>query len=929
MPNSLWKLISIVGVIAIGSLVVKEVHEGLSIGDTASNPLNDTSQTEGRETLLTADPSQSALEGQLSADLRGNQQPDSDPLVFGESNQVIHDEHDHDQLVSVNNSFSGDHLTENRDPLAVDSVTAKSDPRTIPSDTRPTQTASFAEESDSVQSTQSDIFDFTFEPDIEDAADSSKQTDSNEVTVSSFEVDGLDVPPPISEPFAETTDSDTGSPPSETLSDARKNPLLFLSPQDGPARSRVLSGEANKTSDASTFSEPFETDAVEPLNQAPPTSGLNIDAPQTPAPESNEGDLPPLPVEVPRTHDDDNGYPAPNGSAEDLMFGEDTDNNDSIQPFAEESSKRLPSRNSSFDQTTAPDVQRSVPDTTEERSNDFHSDLELPPARESDHESFPADSVLPDAGDGSPPFQLDSVDPLTNESPEFPPLPRRQNDDRNSDSRRIRLPDEVPPQTTTPQLPLKSQRRTSSSTGVLRPHLTVHKKMPDSATLGQPMDYRVVVTNEGKSVAENVVVEDAVPVAARVDTTDPPAEYNKETRSLIWKFEQLQAGDSRELIVRLTPTDQGVLRSIATVRFNAQLTTSTLVRAPNLKLEFKTPRPVRVGGETQLRYMVRNEGDGTAVDVVLRSDLPSGLRHPVGNDLEYSIDTLEPGTEREIILNVIAAEPGKFTTRAELLADGIPGDTAEVTVRVVGQQIHVIRQGPQRRYVGRSAVYSNILNNGTEFDASEIRVIERIPEGMKFERASHNGVYSPQQREVVWNVDRIQAGDQETLKIELTAADSGDQESLVTVIENAGFETAARTITAVEDLHNIGSRMSRLDGPVSVGSEFGFEIVAENRGTADATGIQLIIDLPEGVQGVSVGRDGPRADPKLNNGQLQYHFQPVKRIQPGKQKTFRINLKATQAISNGVVNARIHYDQMQDENALVMSESITASDDRP
>ncbi len=110
-----------------------------------------------------------------------------------------------------------------------------------------------------------------------------------------------------------------------------------------------------------------------------------------------------------------------------------------------------------------------------------------------------------------------------------------------------------------------------------------------------------------------------------------------------------------------------------------------------------------------------------------------------------------------------------------------------------------------------------------------------------------------------------------------------------------------------------------------MGEEFGFDIAVQNRGTTDATGIQLTIDLPDGVQGVSVGKGGPRAEPDIRQGQLQYRFQPVKRIQPGGEMTFRINLKATKPISNGVVNARISYDQMQKE--LVTSEAITASDD--
>ena len=161
MQNSLWKLISIVGVIAIGSLVVKEVHDGLSFGGAAVSQADDTSGTEGNEIQITTDTEPSEFENQLSAYTAGDHRPDPEAPAYDESFREILDEPDPDALESVNTGFDLANLTDNRDPFAVNSQTPVPDPDVISSDTRPAQTVSFMEEAESGETAESDLFGFS------------------------------------------------------------------------------------------------------------------------------------------------------------------------------------------------------------------------------------------------------------------------------------------------------------------------------------------------------------------------------------------------------------------------------------------------------------------------------------------------------------------------------------------------------------------------------------------------------------------------------------------------------------------------------------------------------------------------------------------------------------------------------------------------
>ena len=458
---------------------------------------------------------------------------------------------------------------------------------------------------------------------------------------------------------------------------------------------------------------------------------------------------------------------------------------------------------------------------------------------------------------------------------------------------------------------------------VMRPQLTIQKNAPETATVGIPLEYTVVVTNLGNTSARDIVVADEIPSSVRLHEATPVAEYDKSSRTLVWRFLELEPGDSRKMQVSVEPIEQSVLNGIATVRFKAQVSSTTIVRAPELSLEITGPTEMRLGEEVKYRYTVRNLGDGPASAVMLQAVLPAGLRHPVGDDLEYRIDTLMPDDERAVVLAVVATEPGDYTARARVTAAGDAHDQADIGINIVGQQLQVLCRGPKRRIVGREAVYENIVANDSSFEATDIEVIQDIPDGMKFVSATAGGIYNPEDLRVTWSVEKIRAGGDMTLQVTLLADASGTHESQVTVVEAAGFEAAAQHRTIVDDLHNVSARLSRFPGAIEVGEEFGFDIMVENRGTADATGVQLIMELPIGITVLKAGSIETKAYPEKSG----FRYDVIRRIEPNTERTFRVRLKAIAPVENGIVKARVRYQQMPEE--LVTAESVTAWAETP
>jgi len=417
-------------------------------------------------------------------------------------------------------------------------------------------------------------------------------------------------------------------------------------------------------------------------------------------------------------------------------------------------------------------------------------------------------------------------------------------------------------------------------------------------------------------------VEDALPAAADLETAHPVPDYDRETRRLRWQLDQLGPGETQTISVRIVPNGEGTLDGVATVRFKAYVQSTTRITAPKLRLSMNGPSRVRLGDTVAFTFVLSNEGTGDASDVVLRNILPSGLQHPEGSDLEYEISSLASGERQEVTLDVMAAEPGEFKNAAEVTSAGVATDSTSVPITIVGAQLTVERLGPQRRYVGRTAQFQNIITNDTVFDAMNAVVVERIPEGFRFVSASSGGEYNPAERLITWRLPRIPSGEQVLLDVDLSAERTGEMDTIVEVVEEGGFRTRATKTVAIEDIHNVSADISRLSGPIAVGEKFGFSIVVDNRGTAVARNVQLNVQVPQQIKVLAAGSNEMTASRTAEN---VVHYATVLEVGPGEQTVYRLSLQGDLPVQNALVKAHLKYDGM--DQPLVVSESVTVYSD--
>ena len=978
MQGSFWKTVAVVGVIGIGSLAILEVQNRLprqnaasvtGQSDTLADQVSEMGDKSVEALLTTSEFDQmmvSADSGAQHFDMEEppQQEPPLKPTPTAASDQRFFQSEPVDpQQVTppVNTGVRAEQLVQGENPFA-EEVAVKAVAANYQGHPEPVEPVGFAPEE---SFTAADV-PAAAQPFRRDNLIPTADSDAN-ITRPSFgeeaASDAVDPaqPPVFNVPSVESplpnkpgamkffngsgvSDNDSGNDGAATAPSA---PSPFYESESAPLRPTPEVENSAPLDSTPMFEENSES--------APPLEPPDVNFPSLP-------DQTPPPVSQPQLQDDGFGQP---GS----LFTEDSDD---LVPSPREPGVTPPAFSNGFDQNgfdqfdaeSNPPSLQPQPNTEPVRMQP-EPENSLPFAEDIDEGTSPQAFDVPALEE---PGRLSIPDT----TPGFPRTPNRENDsdlDLGAPSRfdspsRFDTPDIRPfpsSPVTSPQLNLPEPSRPVSGggrefnggprefdsngamdfnrdidsnlrstpgigdvrqvSGVMRPNLVLQKDAPPNATVGSPLDYTISVSNEGDATAFEVIVEDEMPSGANVDGANPQPELDRTNRRMVWKFAEILPNETQKITVRVTPTGEGTLDGVASVKFKSRVKATTVITAPKLRLEMVGPDEVKLGEEVSYRYVITNDGSGEARDVFVRTVLPAsgGLKHPQGRDLEYEIGNMTPGQQRELVLAVVAAEPGEYKTEAEVSATGGAKDQAAYRTNIIGAQLQIVRRGPKRRFVGRSATYENIVSNETNFDAVDARIVETVPQGMRFMGASSGGQYDAASRTVTWRINRLGPGQQEQLQVELMPEDAGARESIVRIFENAGLQSDDYvSTTVVEDLHNVGAKMSRLDQPMAVGETFGFTITIDNRGTADATDVKLIVEVPQEIKVIGAGSKDNQA--KLLAGNV-VQYSVIVRISPNEQQSFEVKMEGVEPVRNGVVKAKVSYKQM--EEALVVSESVT------
>ena len=276
---------------------------------------------------------------------------------------------------------------------------------------------------------------------------------------------------------------------------------------------------------------------------------------------------------------------------------------------------------------------------------------------------------------------------------------------------------------------------------VINPQLQITARGPKEALICDEIEYTYVVRNTGTGVASNVRVMESLPSGAT--TRDGRREINLPVGDI-------PAGETREVKVRIKPSERGELRTSAVAK--AELGESdpfeftTLIQQPALQVKINGPQWMYPGGQSApFEIVVTNTGDGPAVDAMLDFN----ARGMSGDFSSRNLGRIEPGESKRVSIPLTfarpsgestapAVDPGEVRVNATAKARCVESVSGSATTRMRTMPALLLETvdltDPVQ--VGQNATYQIAVKNQGSGAAKNVRLTATLPQGLEFVNGS-------------------------------------------------------------------------------------------------------------------------------------------------------------------------------------------------
>ena len=153
--------------------------------------------------------------------------------------------------------------------------------------------------------------------------------------------------------------------------------------------------------------------------------------------------------------------------------------------------------------------------------------------------------------------------------------------------------------------------------------------------------------------------------------------------------------------------------------------------------------------------------------------------------------------------------------------------------------------------IGETITYKGKISNVSNYDINNVIAKVELPEGVEYKTSSENSRYNKETRTIEWNVGKLQKQEKVELSFELTAAKKQDnvEISLKSAGENVEeHKSNVLKLDVCKSEITVKQESTIPEGYVSYGDKIEYKIEVTNNGNLDATNVQVIDLLPDGMK---------------------------------------------------------------------------------
>jgi uncharacterized repeat protein (TIGR01451 family) len=412
------------------------------------------------------------------------------------------------------------------------------------------------------------------------------------------------------------------------------------------------------------------------------------------------------------------------------------------------------------------------------------------------------------------------------------------------------------------------------------PGIRVVTHGPKQIMIRQTHQFEIRVENRGSIDAEGVLVRALIPDWAEVrgqnaSTGSIVPEDQKGSERLAWTIDQLPAGSSETMFVRLKAERSGTHGlDVDWTLMPQKSVTKIEVREPRLELTIEGPEQVVFGQSQAYRVRVLNPGDGIAPNVIftLSPNSPTPQTQRIGD--------IPPGKEAQFEVELTAQDLGDLKI-AGLASGGLElRAEAAKTIRVSAAKLEATLTGPELKYQDSEANYNLEITNKGIATSENVTATLRLPAGAKYmgglEKAVQRG------STLSWQVDSLPPTGVRNYKFQCMMKTTGDQMFAFDCKGSAAGQANVSLVTRVESIADLVMTINDPAAPAPVGDDVTYEIIIRNRGSKAATDVRAIAQFSHGIEPRRVeGQSG-----ELLTGQVL--FDPIEKISAGEEIRLKV-----------------------------------------
>ena len=343
-------------------------------------------------------------------------------------------------------------------------------------------------------------------------------------------------------------------------------------------------------------------------------------------------------------------------------------------------------------------------------------------------------------------------------------------------------------------------------TTVYEPKLALSGEGVVESLVGEPVTYKLIVSNPGSGPARDVVVSGELPEG--IVTLDGKQVF-------LYKVAELGAGGAEEYLVRVKGSKTGAFLLNASARAMGDLSAQTepaplVVRVATLEVKAYGPAEWVLDREVKYVLTVSNSGDGTARDATLRLALPEGAAYMRSSDetakeAMWRLGALAPGSERTIEVFVRLSKPGQLSAKATLEARYCETAEAKLETNVIGVPALAIEVSDALDPIGAGSeqTYRIVIRNQGSAAANDIKVLCMLEAAMEFVSASGATKGAAMGDQVLFDpLATLAAGASVEWKVVVRAAKPGDVRFKVAVTS----KEMSRSVEVAESTRFFGEK---------------------------------------------------------------------------------------------------------------------------